>query len=214
MTLQLIGAGFGRTGTRSLKTALEHLGFAPCHHMGNVLANPIEVETWHAAARGETVDWRAFLSDYRALLDWSSCEFWRELAAIYPDAKVLLSVRDPKLWQRSFSKTIEIELREPAPPGDPVYGAWHAMVTDLIAKRRFNNNFDPGHVIEIFNDHVAAVQESIPHDRLLTYDVKEGWGPLCRFLGVPEPEIPFPNSNTTQDFIENRDARREKGLQG
>jgi len=211
MSLKIVGAGFGRTGTFSLKAALELLGFSPCHHMEEVFKHPEEVETWHAATRGKDVDWKSFMSGYQASVDWPACEFWRELSDVFPDAKVLLSVRDPASWQRSFAKTIQVELENPARPDDPGFMAWHAMTSDLIAQRRFGGSFAPETMIRTFNDHVAEVTAAIPADRLLTYDVREGWDPLCRFLNVPVPDQPFPNTNTTQDFVDDMNKRRQGG---
>jgi Sulfotransferase domain len=95
MALRVIGAGFGRTGTHSLKLALEQLGFAPCHHMYEVRAHPEQLAFWQAAARGELPDWDEVFAGFAAQVDWPGARFWRELAEHFPHAKVILSVRRP-----------------------------------------------------------------------------------------------------------------------
>src|SRR5690606_21852220 len=136
MSLSVIGAGFGRTGTLSLKLALEQLGFAPCHHMTEVFANPDQAATWLAAARGEAVDWDSLLEGYKASVDWPSCHFWRELAAHYPDAKVILSTRDPRRWYESISNTIFPAMKAAASDEEPVRSVM-AMASYLVAEKTF-----------------------------------------------------------------------------
>jgi len=203
MGLSVIGAGFGRTGTLSLKLALEELGLGPCHHMEEVMAHPEQIPVWHAAGRGEPVDWDALLRDYRSTVDWPSAQFWRELADRYPVAKVVLTVRDPERWYESFSKTILVlmQARDAAP--NPTIRAILDMTVDVIAKRAFDNQLqDPAKVKAAFERHIDEVKATIPAGRLLLYQVSEGWAPLCGFLGKPIPATPFPRTNSTPEFWE------------
>jgi len=198
MTLTLIGAGFGRTGTASLKIALEKLGLAPCYHMLEVFSNPAHAERWHAAASDPRIAWESPLAGYAATVDWPGCYFWRELADHHPDARVLLSVRDPESWHRSVMDTIYQPLVDPpamAPPG------WWAMVRTLILERTFDGRLDDrDHAIAVYRRHNEAVERAIDPRRLLVYEASQGWEPLCRFLGKPVPAEPFPRVNTTDEW--------------
>jgi hypothetical protein len=111
MALEVIGAGFGRTGTKSLKAALEELGFDPCYHMSELFGHPEHVELWEAAARGKSVDWNELLGGYRATTDWPACSFYEELMQSYPDAKVILTLRDPNRWYESTYNTVCLRQR-------------------------------------------------------------------------------------------------------
>lgn len=203
MTLSVIGAGFGRTGTLSLKFALEALGFAPCHHMMEVFMNPPQAPIWSAAARGEPVDWEALLTGYKATTDWPSCHFWRELALRFPAAKVILTARDPEKWFSSFSETILKALSAPPPQGDadPVMAAIGEMGNLIVREKTFAGNFDKAHVLKIYTDHIETVKRTIPPERLLVYEVGQGWEPLCKFLGVPVPATDFPRTNSREEFV-------------
>jgi hypothetical protein len=203
MPLAVIGAGLGRTGTLSLKLALETLGLGPCHHMEEVMKHPEQIPVWHAAGRGAPVDWAALLKDYRSTVDWPSAQFWRELAAKFPAAKVVLTVRDRARWYESFSKTIMMLMsaREAAP--NDTMKAIFDMAKDTIVGRAFDGRLDdPAHVMACFDRHNAAVKAAIPPERLLVYEVAQGWEPLCRFLKVPVPATPFPRVNSTAEFWE------------
>ncbi len=201
MSLKVIGAGFGRTGTHSLKLALEMLGFAPCHHMVEVFAHPGQSEQWEAIARGGTPDWDALLGGYKAGVDWPICHFWRELAQAYPDAKILLTERDAESWYKSISETIfHFMSLGSAGQSDPVRLAQMSMARLIVADQTFGNRYDKQHVIDVYRHHNETVKREVPKDRLLVYDVSQGWKPLCDFLGVPVPETPFPKVNTTEDF--------------
>jgi len=209
MALSVVGAGYGRTGTASLKLALEQLGFGPCHHMSEVRGTPGQFEHWEAAAAGEAVDWNAVFAGFRSAVDWPSAAFWRELAAFYPDAKVLLSVRPAARWWKSFSGTIKTLLDDPPANPDPTIRRLRAMSHGIIAGRSLKGVYDDADAaIEAFDRHVAEVQAAIPADRLLVFDVAEGWEPLCRFLDVPVPDTPFPRTNSTDEFWDKIRARR------
>lgn len=199
MTLSVIGAGFGRMGTLSLKHALEELGFAPCHHMTEVFAHPHQAPQFHAAARGEAVDWDALLKGYMALVDWPGCHFWRELAAHFPHAKVILSTRDHERWYESMVNTIFRAVGGELPPEGPARDV-AAMAAYVVRDKTFGGNLDKAHVLDVLAKHEAEVKCSIPAHRLLVFNVSEGWEPLCRFLGVPAPETPFPRTNSTEEF--------------
>jgi hypothetical protein len=200
MALQVIGAGFGRTGTLSLRLALEQLGFGPCYHMFEVFAHPEHNATWEAAARGEPVDWAAFLGPYGAAVDWPVCHFWRELAEAFPQAKFILTERDPEKWYTSISKTIIPAITSGRVPDDPGRQAQLKMAGLVITQKTFENRFDKDHVIAVYKRHNAAVKAALPKERLLVTDSLEGWGPICAFLGVPVPATPFPKTNSTDEF--------------
>jgi len=203
MPLSVIGAGFGRTGTLSLKRALERLGFGPCHHMLEVLAHPAQARGWRAAARGEPVDWDALLAGYCAAVDWPACHFWRELSQHYPAAKVVLTARDADAWYESLSATIGkfADGSQRLPP--------NALGRLIVMERTFGGRIaDPAHAKAVYRRHVEAVMAGLPADRLLVFDVANGWAPLCRFLGRPIPGEPFPRSNSREEFWQHMAATR------
>jgi hypothetical protein len=195
MTLRVVGAGLGRTGTLSLKLALERLLGAPCYHMTEVFAHPEHVAAWHAAARGEPVDWEALFGGYAAAVDWPVGSFWPEVSAAFPDALILLSTRSAESWWQSASQTIfPISAKAAGTP-------WHAMWMDL-ARNRFTTRLDDREsAIAAYERHNADVRARAPKSRLLEWTVKDGWGPLCRALGVPLPDEPFPHANSTEEFL-------------
>ncbi len=201
MTLKVVGAGFGRTGTNSLKLALEQLGFGPCHHMFEVRDHPEQVPFWQEAARGGTTDWDAVFADYNACVDWPSAHYWREIASHYPDAKVLLSVRPAEAWFKSIHATIYQSMmqRDKEPPG--INRDRREMAYEIVVRQTFGGRLeDKAHAIGVYEAHIAEVQRAIAPERLLTYDVAEGWDPLCAHLGVPVPDTPFPRTNSTEEF--------------
>lgn len=199
MPLKLVGAGFGRTGTLSLKNALETVGYGPCYHMMEVFPRPAHVALWHRAAFGNPVDWELIFRDFPATVDWPGARWWRELAARYPDAKVLLSVRDPEAWYKSMTETIYQPMKRPAPPDVPeIVRLQNEMVRKAILADIFDNRFeDKEHTIDVFKHHIQEVRDTVEPARLLVFDVREGWEPLCRFLGVPVPSDLFPRLNDT-----------------
>ena len=196
--VKVIGAGVGRTGTMSIKTALEELGFGPCYHMSEMRRHPEHLKVWSVASRGEPVDWEEVLKGYRATLDWPWCTYYKELMRAFPDAKVLLSVRDPEEWYESVVATIYSTYKihryvthGPSPASGPV-GAESRIWGDT-----FSGWFeDREYAISVFERHNEEVKARVPTDRLLVYEVGEEWGPLCEFLGVRVPkDRPFPRSN-------------------
>jgi hypothetical protein len=198
MDIAVVGAGVGRTGTHSLKVALERLLDAPCHHMLEILGDPTQVPAWTDAIEGRPVDWSAMLARYRAIVDWPGGSFWRELSTAYPDALVLLSVRDPESWYRSASNTIFLSFDRMPPELKP----WMDSVRKLLHDR-FSDRFDdPTAMMDAFERHNDAVRSGIPAERLLEWSPGDGWDPICERLGLSVPAEPFPVTNTTDEFRE------------
>jgi hypothetical protein len=210
MALQVIGAGLGRTGTFTLKTALEMLGLGPCHHMVEVLGNPQQIPFWNRAADGEAVEWEEVFAGYNAMVDWPGCHFYAELAERYPQAKVILSHRDPERWYESMSETIlkSMEMMGLA-PGQAVPDD-HPMKFGgvIISQRTFDHDYSKDNVIAAFNRHIANVRSTIAPERLLEFQAADGWGPLCAFLGVPVPDTPFPRTNSREEFWQHAQKAR------
>jgi hypothetical protein len=206
MTLKVIGTGFGRTGTQSLKVALEQLGLGPCYHMMEVFPRPQHVGVWAGAARGEAVDWEQLFQGFGATVDWPSTGFWRELIARYPNAKVLHTERPPEVWWSSFSKTIKEALADDV---GPQMRPWSDMVNTIITKRTFGGDMEKANVLAVYAAHNAEVKRTVPRERPLEFDVAQGWEPLCRFLNVPVPATPFPKTNSTDEFRARAAARRQ-----
>jgi Sulfotransferase domain len=196
--LKVVGAGVGRTGTHSLKIALERLLGGNCHHMVEVFAHPDEIAVWTDAIDGKPVDWAALLSGYTALVDWPGCGFWPELSAANPDALVLLSTRDPDTWYTSCSNTIFAGIRVMAEGGDQ----WMGAMMRLLSSRFSDQIEDRDAMVAAYERHNAAVRAAIPTERLVDWTPSDGWGPICERLGVPVPAEPFPVTNTTAEFRE------------
>lgn len=199
MALEVIGAGFGRTGTASLRVALEHLGFVRCHHMFSLGEQRRLVKAWHDVALEGARNWDEIFEGFRATVDWPSTAYYRELMEHYPNARVVLTVRDPDSWYRSVSETIYAVHR--TVPGWlkrlPPLAPGSRMIRAVIWQGQLQGRFeDPQAAREIFRQHLDDVKRTVPPERLLVYHVGEGWGPLCRFLDVPVPEnMPFPHVN-------------------
>lgn len=203
MSLKVVGGGFGRTGTLSMKKALEELGFGACHHMEEVMAREDQPAHWQAATDGKPVDWDAAFSGFHSTVDWPSAAFWPEITAHFPDAKVLLTVRSTESWYKSISNTIFklIENGGEAPEGH--MGDVMRMVHQLISEKTFGGKMhDEAHVKSVYEQHNAKIIDSVPADKLLVYKLGDGWEPLCAFLGVPVPDSPFPRINSTNEFWE------------
>lgn len=201
MALSVFGAGFGRTGTMSLKLALEGLGAGPCYHMLEVRQNPGHAQLWLDAVEGRPVSWDDLFAGYPASCDWPQCHFWRELSLHYPDARVILTVRDPERWYTSITRTIFPSQEEQPDASDPEALVRRTMTRKLILEQAFGGRWqDKAHVMGVYQRHVETVQRELPADRLLVYDVAQGWQPLCSFLRLPVPDMPFPNVNSTAEF--------------
>jgi hypothetical protein len=211
MGLQVIGAGFARTGTTSLKAALEALGRGPCYHMFDVMSDPERVRRWLDIARGAAPRWDEVFAGYASAVDWPVAAYWRQLATAYPDAKVVLTVRDPDRWYDSVSGTIFKQRLKPrglartgarvAAAVSPDLRAFLAMTRETVEQPLFDDRLaDREHMTAAFVEHLERVRATIPAERLLTYRVADGWPPLCEFLGVPVPEQAFPHDNRRDDF--------------
>jgi hypothetical protein len=198
MALKVIGAGFGRTGTLSLKLALEQLGFGPCYHMVEVFKNPQAPGWWAEAADGRP-DWERIFAGYASTVDWPSATFYAQLAEAYPEAKVILTERDADAWFTSTQATIFAQPMGPEGDANP----FGQMFRKVIGRLFDHDLRDRQHVIDVYRRHNAEVRARIPAERLLVYDVAEGWGPLCGFLGVAVPEAPMPQVNSTEEFRAN-----------
>lgn len=198
MALSVIGAGFGRTGTESMKVALETLGLGPCHHMKEVIASPEQTRIWRSIAhdsekQNSEQNWDEVFTGYNSAVDWPSAYFWRELSAYYPNAKILLTVRSPESWHASMEKTIFKSLGENADRA--------SVGVKLIAERVFANRMDDReHTLSIYQKNIEEAQAAFNDDRLLTYTIGDGWEPLCRFLDKPVPDVPYPRTNSTDEF--------------
>jgi hypothetical protein len=197
--MRVIGAGFGRTGTLSLKSALEELGFGPTYHMQEVMRRPSHVDAWFRYSAGEAVDWDRLFRGFGSGVDYPVSCVWQELAAHYPDAKVVLTVRDPQRWWDSTASTIygfRTAFAVWTQRLVPMTSKFVVMVDRLVWDGLFSGRFtDRDHAVKVFNAHVQEVRRVCPPDRLLVFDVADGWEPLCAFLGVPVPTKPFPHLN-------------------
>jgi len=200
MALKVIGAGYGRTGTLTLKTALEMLGLGPCHHMIEVIGNPAQVDFWNRAADGDAVNWDDGYDGYQSTVDWPGCAFYAELASHYPDAKVILSTRDPERWFESADATILTNLKQMTASDELPDGHPMRLGRALVAKKALNFDFSKANAMAALERHNAEVRAAIPAARLLEFEVSEGWEPLCNFLDVPVPADPFPRTNAREDF--------------
>jgi hypothetical protein len=191
VAIRVIGAGFGRTGTASLKLALDQLGFGPSYHMSEVMADPGAVPLWERAAEGHP-DWDTILDGYQSTTDFPACTYWRELMEHYPDAKVILTVRDAESWYESVHATIMsralVEHLRQAPVA--------TMFETSVFSHFGDGIHDRSAMVDAYERHVATVVATVPSDRLLAFDVKQGWQPLCDFLEVPVPDDPFPRANS------------------
>lgn len=193
----------------SLKVALERLGFAPCYHMTELFKHPSHGKFWEKAVHGEPVDWREVFRDYGSAVDWPACSFYKELMEEYPDAKVILTIRDPVRWHESVMKTIYNAGNPDA--GSPFFALvgffaprmkrTGRMAGELIWRGTFDGRFeDKEYATSVFERRNKEVRENVPPEKLLVYEMKEGWEPLCRFLDVPVPDEPFPKLNDAATF--------------
>ncbi|MDX8448084.1 sulfotransferase family protein [Mesorhizobium captivum] len=193
MTIRVIGTGFGRTGTDSMREALTMLGFGPCHHMSEVMAHDEQKRLWRALAKGAAPDWNRLFAAYKSCVDWPSAHYWRELIEAYPEARVILTWRSPESWWESFQKTI---LPAIADSRDQ-----ESLGISLVSKQVFGGRpHDRAHALAVYEANVEAVLNTVPAKRLLVHKLGDGWEPLCAHLGVPVPAEPYPNRNTTKEF--------------
>lgn len=218
--LQVIGVGLHRTGSMSVKAALERLGFGPCYHGMEALRRCADGEHWLAAYEAGAVDWSVIFDGYRATLDWPTIYFWEQLAAAYPDAKILLTDRDPQRWWESHAAMFQIGAEfdgkltdEQRRWAEESGFARMQAALGTVASATFDGRvFDKAHCLRVFEQHYERVRRTVPAERLLVYRVQEGWEPLCRFLGVDVPDEPFPRVNVGDDLLHNiRTAMRLAG---
>ena len=201
MALEVIGAGPGRTATFSMKFALEHLGLGPCYHMAEVFAGARRnIPLWQEVADGHP-DWDAIFHGYRSVTDNPACVYWRELAEYYPGAKVVLTVRDAHAWFESCIETINSPRMLASLDGSPVRrmleGTYLRQFGDKVADRAF--------MTEWYERYNQDVVDTIAPERLLVFHPKEGWEPLCAFLGIEVPAEPFPRVNSREELGSNSD---------
>ena len=201
MTLRVVGAGLGRTGTASLKQALELLLGGRCYHMLEVMNRPGDDAVWEAAVRGEAGDLGSLFDGYQAAVDWPACAFWKELAEANPDAVILLSTRDsPERWWASMEGTIVPTLKSSVGDDEPALARHRAMVRELLS-RRFTQDWQDGEAaMAAYERHNEEVRRSADPARLVEWRPGDGWGPLCDALGVAVPQAEFPHENTRADF--------------
>ena len=201
MTLKIIGVGVGRTGTNSLRLALNMLGVGPCHHMEEVIMNmSTQVPLWQAAVVGHP-DWATIYKRYSSAVDWPTAAFYNELSKFYPAAKFILTVRSPESWTASFSETI-YKFMDGSDGAPPHMQAWIKMGLAALSKSGFPTGLDIGDLTKAFIAHNEAVKTVIPASRLLVYEVKQGWEPLCNFIGSSIPAEAFPKTNGREEFWE------------
>lgn len=201
MTLEIIGAGFGRTGTNSLKVALEILGYQPCYHMFEVKENPEHVEFWNMAYKSNNADWRSFFRNYIAAVDWPAAAFVTEISSIYKQAKIILTVRDPEEWYESAKNTIFLGMANFEKIDNQETKERMKMAKRIILEGIFSGKYnDKSHCIKVFLEHTKNIRKKISSDKLLEFDVSEGWKPLCEFLDFEVPVKDFPHTNTRKSF--------------
>jgi hypothetical protein len=193
MSIKVIGAGFGRTGTDSMREALNRLGFGPCHHMYEVNANEEQKRLWRALAKGAAPEWDRLLAGYSSCVDWPSAHYWRQLIEEYPSAKVILTYRSSESWWESFETTILAYIKQASDKD--------SLVFTLIAEQVFAGRPDDrAHAIATYEVNVTAVKATVPRERLLIHNLGDGWAPLCAHLGVPAPDEPYPDRNSANEI--------------
>lgn len=203
MALQVIGAGVGRTATLSLKLALEHLGLGPCYHMSEVLAGARRnVPRWLDVIEGRP-DWDTIFEGYRSTTDYPACTYWRELAQRYPEAKVVLTTRDPDSWFESVNETIFSDRMNARTHGTPFGAMLRGVALDAFEGKREDRAF----MTDWFMRRNQEVIDTLPPERLLVFHPKQGWEPLCEFLGVPVPDCPFPRVNSRDELNDRSDEQ-------
>jgi hypothetical protein len=198
MGLKVIGSGLGRTGTKSMQTALNMLGFGPCHHMVEVFANPDSIPLWIEAGAGRP-QWDTIFANFDSVVDYPGAAFWRELNAYYPHAKVVHTIRDPDTWFDSTQATIFEPGRSAAAAAvsDGPRGDFFRVVTRGIGEHLHDRTF----LTDYFRRHTENVVMAIPPQQLLIFEVGEGWKRLCDFLGVDVPDAPYPSENDRSEFL-------------
>ncbi|GAA3599675.1 sulfotransferase family protein [Nonomuraea rosea] len=199
--LKVVGASFGRTGTSSVRLALETLGFGPCHYMKELFTDPAHAEEWLRVVDGGRPDWERLLGDFTSTIAWPAAFFWRELAAAYPEAKVLLIVRDPDSWYASMSRTL-YRTRPVGTGTEPSLGVRDRVIERIVWQGTFSGRFaDREHAIGVYRAQLDEVRDAVPSGRLIEFTPSSGWKPLCAALGADVPDAPFPVANTTDEYV-------------
>ncbi|PWE33031.1 hypothetical protein DDZ14_07410 [Maritimibacter sp. 55A14] len=184
----------------SLRMALEEIGLGPCYHMETVLEDMTgRVPHWNAALDGQP-DWDATYAGFASAVDWPTAAFHTELLDAFPEAKIILSTRSPESWYASISQTILAVLAAPE-KWPPDQKDWLDMVSRVVIDRSLGGRTDPEAAIATFKAHEAAVRAAVPADRLLVFEARDGWEPLCAFLGKEVPDTPYPRSNSREEFF-------------
>jgi len=201
--LEVIGAGFGRTGTHSLGLALERLGFGPCYNIHEVDKNPGHQEIWNHAMDGMPVNWHSLFGAYKSTVEWPGVAFFEEILQQFPDASVVLTLRDAESWYESVQNTVFDSLELSAHNPDPDKRQSHNLTRRLILDHTFGGRYwEKEYAIEVYRNHMQRVREVVPGVRLLQFDVRDGWKPLCDFLKKSIPAEPFPRVNERSNFID------------
>ena len=209
MALKVIGAGFGRTGTLSLKTALEELGFGRCYHMVEILKKPGHMKHWAEIMQSGKANWETLFRGYQSAVDWPVAPYYGDLIDVYPEAKVILTVRDPASWHRSIMTTFYqaqrafvLRITRMIPT---LHEFLNAMESTLWQGMFQNRLEDKAHAVAVFKNHIEEVKQIVPAERLLIFEAKQGWEPLCSFLDVPVPaDKPYPHrhkGNLVRQFL-------------
>lgn len=210
MVLHVIGAGFGRTGTSSLQRALEVLGFGPCYHITELFAHPEHAVPFEAAHEGNEVDWDSLFDGYGSAVDFPTSFFYRELSEKYPNAKIILTVRPSAEWYESVEQTLwQLSLLKQSTSNseeDKLEQLIDSMSWNGLFKGRFH---DKDFAISVLESHISAVKQTIASNRLLEFNIRDGWNPLCQFLGVPVPETPFPHCNPRRVIVKEVEELRQ-----
>ncbi len=201
MSLKVIGAGFGRTGTNSMQIALNSLGFGPCHHMSEVSDNPLMKTRWRAFMKGTDFGWGELFEGYASCMDWPSAYYWRDLMQIFPEARLILTWRDPESWWRSFENTL-LKYYEQTDDRDSV---GYQIIDKVFDGQPEGQDL----ALALYEANVEAVRATVPADRLLVHALGDGWEPLCAYLGVPVPDQPYPRTNSTAKIQARFELNRE-----
>lgn len=200
--MDIIGAGLSRTGTMSTQAALQILGY-PCYHMSEVARSDQHIQAWQCFMSGvSTMNWAELLTKFKATVDTPCCLYYQEMMAAFPDAKVLLTLRDPDKWYDSLvslSSALE-EFRSDSSEHPRLAG--FLEVADLVGMKLTRGDFSRENCIDAFHQHNADVQANVPAERLLVFQVEEGWQPLCEFLDKEIPAVAFPHLNEGKETIQ------------
>ncbi|KAB2343607.1 sulfotransferase family protein [Actinomadura rudentiformis] len=203
--LKLINTGLGRTGTTSLKGALEQLGYGPCFHMFDIVGDEARIAEWEkVVCEGQDPDWEALFAGYTSAVDGPPAVYYREMMKAFPEAKMVLTVRDAERWYQSTYDTLYqfvLMNEKKAPPPNSLPARIYRVTSTMVWNGLFDGRFsDKEHAIEVYHQHNKEIAQNIDPDRLLIYDVTQGWEPLCAFLGVDVPSEDFPHLNDTESM--------------